>query len=63
MADKQEDLLVFITRGEVVCDECGEDLGRHDARSETCDRVRDVLARWQGDAEHAGDAPAGSPKT
>ena len=28
MADKADDLLVFITRGEVVCDECGEDLGR-----------------------------------
>ena len=28
MADKPDDLLVFITRGEVVCDECGEDLGR-----------------------------------
>jgi hypothetical protein len=28
MADKPDDLLVFITRGEVMCGECGEDLGR-----------------------------------
>lgn len=58
MADKADDLLVFITRGEVVCGECGEDLGRR--AWITLAGERGALCLSCADLDHLVFLPAGN---
>ncbi len=58
-AEGKTEITVFITRGDVTCEECGEELGRH--AWITLDKERRALCLACSDLDHLAFLPSGDP--